>query len=138
LLPVLERIHTLKANRMEAQHLSGMPIANAQDAMQAALHLHHRGVRQVVISLGAQGLAWCDAVGVTGHRAVRPVQMASATGAGDALLSGLVCGQLQALPLEQAVCFAMACAELTLSSPFANSPDLSLDAVQARQQQHNL
>jgi pseudouridine kinase len=138
LLPLLDQLHLLKANRLEAQALSGLPISSPQSAADAARSLHQRGVRQVVISMGADGVVWCDALGAVGHKSVRPVQMASATGAGDALLSGLVCGQLQAMPLEQAVCFAMACAELTLSSPFANSPDLSLDAVQARQQQHNL
>lgn len=139
LLPVLGGIHTLKANRMEAQALCALPIENPQAAMGAALDLHRRGVRNVVISLGAEGVAWCDASGATGHHAVRPVQMASATGAGDALLSGLVHGHLQAMPLKQAVCFAMACAELTLTSPFANAPGLNLAAVQAHleRQQHD-
>ena len=135
LLPVLAQLHTLKANRIEAQALSGCAIGTAQSAMDAALSLHRRGVHNVVISLGAQGAAWCDAQGVTGHRSVRPVQMASATGAGDALLSGLVYGHLHSLPLDLAVGFAMACAELTLSSTFANSPDLSVAAVHAHLEQ---
>ncbi len=138
LLPVLGRLHTLKANRMEAQALSGLSITDAPSAMEAARSLHRRGVHNVVISLGAEGVAWCDAEGRSGHRAARPVQMASATGAGDALLSGLVYGLLQALPLDLAVKQAMACAELTLSSTLANSPNLSVAALQARLQQQYL
>jgi pseudouridine kinase len=132
LLPVLGQLHTLKANRLEAQALSGISINSAQSAADAARNLHQRGVRNVVISLGADGVAWCNASGVVGHRAVRPVQMASATGAGDALLSGLAYGYLQGLPLELSVAWAMACAELTLSSTFANSPLLSVAAVKTR------
>lgn len=138
LLPVLEGIHTLKANRLEAQHLSGVAIADAQTAMASASALRQRGAQRVVISLGAQGVAWCDANGSTGHRAARPVPMASATGAGDALLAGLVYSHLRSMPLEQAVCFAMACAELTLSSPYANAPGLCVDAVRAQLQQQEI
>ncbi len=131
LLPVLGQLHTLNANRMEAQALSGLSIADAPEARAAALALHQRGVQQVVISLGTEGAVWCDAAGITGHRAAQPVAMASATGAGDALLSGLVYGQLQDMPLDLSVAFAMACAELTLSSTFANSPALGVAAVAA-------
>jgi pseudouridine kinase len=136
LLPVLEDLHTLKANRLEAQALSEMPIHGPQSACDAARSLHQRGVRNVVISLGADGVAWCNAQGVVGHRSVHAVTIASATGAGDALLGGLVYGYLQGLPLDQSVEWAMACAELTLSSTFANSPDLSVAAVRARLQAH--
>jgi len=136
LLPVLGALHTLKANRIEAEALSGMAIHTPQDAMAAAHVLHQRGVRNVVVSLGAEGAAWCDATGATGHKAVRPVQMASATGAGDAMLSGLLYAHLHGMPLDRAVPWAMACAELTLSSTFANSPDLNVAAVLARLQHH--
>jgi pseudouridine kinase len=129
LLPVLNGLHTLKANRMEAQALSGLDVNSPASACSAARALHQRGVRQVVISLGAEGVAWCDGTGVTGHRAAQPVRMVNATGAGDALLSGLVYGHLHAMPLDQSVRFAMACAELTLSSTFANAPALCEAAV---------
>jgi pseudouridine kinase len=137
LLPVLKGLHTLKANRMEAQALSGQDISSPASARAAALALHQRGVRQVVISLGADGAAWCDVHGITGHRAARPVSMVSATGAGDALLSGLVYGHLQAMPVDLSVRFAMACAELTLSSTFANAPELCVAAVQAHLDTNN-
>jgi pseudouridine kinase len=132
LLPVLGHLHTLKANRIEAQTLSGMPINNPQTACDAALSLHRRGVRNVVISLGQDGVAWCNADAKVGHKSVRPVKVDSATGAGDALLSGLVYGYMKGLPLELAVPWAMACAELTLASPFANSPELCVESVEAR------
>ncbi len=134
LLPLLHQLHTLKANRLEAQSLSGLEIRSAQSAAEAARSLHQRGVREVVISLGAEGVAWCDAAGVVGHQSARRAQMVSASGAGDALLSGLVYAHLQRMPLDLSVGWAMACAELTLSSPFATSPDLSVAAVEARLQ----
>ena len=127
---VLPQLHTLKANRLEAQALCGRAIASVQEACDAALALHRRGVGRVLISLGAQGVAWCDADGRCGHRAARAVPVLSATGAGDALMSGLVYGHLQGWPLEAALAWAMACAEITLGSPAANAPTLTVQAVQ--------
>ena len=132
LLPHLGQLQLLKANRLEAQSLSGLDIHTPQDAMAAARALQQRGARQVVVSLGAAGAVWCDAGGRTGQQAARPVQVASATGAGDAMLAGLVHGYVQGLPLAESVDWAMACAELCLSSTFANSPDLGVAAVRAR------
>ena len=132
---VLAQLHTLKANRLEAQALCGRAIASVQEACDAALALHRRGVGRVLISLGAQGVAWCDADGRCGHRAARAVPVVSATGAGDALMSGLVYGHLQGWPLQEALAWAMACAEITLASTAANAPALSVQAVQNYMQQ---
>ena len=133
--PVLPQLHTLKANRLEAQALCGRAIASVQEACDAALALHRRGVGRVLISLGAQGVAWCDADGRCGHRAARAVPVVSATGAGDALMSGLVYGHLQGWPLQEGLAWAMACAEITLASTAANAPALSVQAVQNYVQQ---
>ena len=74
LLPVLGQVHTLKANRLEAQALCGHAISSAQAACAAALALHRMGAGRVVISLGADGAAWCDADGRCGHRAAPPAR----------------------------------------------------------------
>ena len=67
IVPCLPRIHTLKVNRLEVQMLSSMVVDTVDDARAAALQLHRRGVRQMVVSLGEQGVCWCDAAGVTGY-----------------------------------------------------------------------
>jgi len=131
LIPHLSRIHTLKVNQLEAQALSGLLSDTVEAACMAAAHLHQCGVRQVVISLGAQGVCWCDAEGTTGHSRPAQVAVVSTSGAGDALLAGLVHAHLQGMPLAQAVEMAMVCAELTLSSKFANYPQLCPSMVQA-------
>ncbi len=132
LLPWLGRIHTLKANRLEAQILSGLTIDEPEKAEMAALRLHQNGVQNVVISLGASGVSWCNARGVTGSRSADQLEIVNTTGAGDALLAGLVWGHLSGLALARAVEIAMICADITLSSPCANAPDLSAEAVYSR------
>lgn len=132
LLPVLSLVHTLKVNRIEAQALCGAVVVTVEDAQRAALALHGMGVQRVVLSLGALGVAWCDADGSTGVQAAASVPVVNTTGAGDALLAGLVHAHALGLSLSQSVEYAMACAEITLSSTFANSPELSHAAVQTR------
>jgi pseudouridine kinase len=125
LMPWLARLHTLQVNRFEAQALTGLFVRDAQQARLAALRLHQLGVANVVLTLGGQGVAWCDAQGETGHRAAAPVDVVNTTGAGDAVMAGLVHAYLHGLSLAQAVVFAMTCAELTVASPYANAPGLS-------------
>jgi pseudouridine kinase len=130
--PWLPRIHTLKVNRLEAQALSGMVVHSLDDADHAARRLHQLGVRNVVLSLGELGVCWTDAQGRSGFRRAGRVDVVNTSGAGDALLAGLVHAHRCSMPLDVAVEFAMACAELTLSSTFANTPELSVTAVNRR------
>ena len=130
---LLAGVHTLKVNQLEALALSGLPSQSVAEAQAAALALHRQGVRHVVVSMGARGVCWCDEAGVLGARAVTPIDVVNSSGAGDALLAGLVHAHLAGQPLVEAVPFAMACAELTLTTTFSNYPDLSVSAVQARQ-----
>jgi pseudouridine kinase len=132
LVSVLGRVHTLKVNRIEAQALCGAVVDTVDDARRAALALHGMGVQRVVLSLGALGVAWCDADGSTGVRAATAVPVVNTTGAGDALLAGLVHAHALGLSLPRSVEYAMACAEITLSSTFANALDLSHAVVQSR------
>ena len=82
-----------------------------------------------MVTLGTEGAVWCNSRGETGHRPARPVAVGTTSGAGDALLAGLVYGQVQGWELPQALAWAMACAEITLQSMDANAAGLSVAAV---------
>ncbi len=133
LLPWLSTLHTLKVNALEAQALCGFSVVSAAQAMAACQHLQALGVGRVVISLGADGVVWCDADGAAGHCLAAPVAVVNVSGAGDALLAGLVHGHQQGWTLAQSVEFAVVCAEVTLSSASANAPDLTVANLLARQ-----
>lgn len=130
-LPWLSSVYLLKVNQREAAVLSGQRVETVHEACLAASALHRAGAKQVVVSLGGLGVCWCDADGQTGHLSAGTVAVVNTSGAGDALLAGLVLGCSEGLPLPQAVRQAMACAEITLASPHANSPHLSLTALRA-------
>ena len=128
LRPWLAQIHTLKLNRLEAQALSGLPVNSPAEIEAAARALHGQGVAQVAVSLGAQGLFFYSATH-RGWQAALPVSVLNTTGAGDALLAGLLHSHLHHSALPEAARFAAACAALTLTTPTANHPDLSVALV---------
>ncbi|OYT93852.1 MAG: kinase [Burkholderiales bacterium PBB3] len=133
LRPWLAKLHTLKVNSLEAQALCGFTVVSRADAVAACQYLQSLGVGQVVISLGADGVVWSDDQGSAGHCPAAPVSVVNVSGAGDALLAGLVHGHQSAWALAQSVEFAVACAEVTLGSASANAPDLTVATVLARQ-----
>jgi len=130
LLPWLSRVHTLKANRIEAQALTGLPVADDAGVLAAANRLHEQGVRQVVLSLGERGVYWSEQAGASGWQAAVEIGVVNATGAGDAMMAGLMHGFMHGRPLAQAVIFGTGCAALTLTSHQANHVNLSEAAVQ--------
>ncbi len=130
LLPWLEQVHTLKANRLEAQALTDRIVDTDDDVVAAARWLHERGVCQVVLSLGGRGFYWSDRAGAAGWQSATAVAVVNATGAGDALMAGLMHRFLEGACLQDAVGFAAGCAALTLTAPQANHLNLSIATVQ--------
>ena len=131
LRPWLAQLHTLKLNRAEAQTLCGMEVASLEQAHAAAAWFVQQGVRTLSLSLGELGLCWHSATGARGLQAAIKVKAVNASGAGDALLAGLVHAHLAGWPLAQAMPFASACAALTMQSESANHAGLSVAAVRA-------
>ena len=135
----LAQVQVLKLNRLEAKALTGLAIDSLADAQRAAHWCWQRGVRHTVLSLGEQGVCWVDATGQAGHLAAPNLQIANTNGAGDALLAGVIYGQLAGFLWPQSVQWGMSCAALTLAGPTANTPYLTAQAVTAAilQQERN-
>lgn len=128
--PWLAHVHLLKVNRLEAQALCQFGIHSDADIERAAQTLHTLGVEQVVLSLGERGVYWSTRQGDRGWHSAVPTAVVNATGAGDALMAGLVHAFVAQQDLRSAIPFALGCAALTLASEHANHPALSVAAVE--------
>lgn len=133
--PWLAHVHLLKVNRLEAQALCRFDIHNDSDIERAAQCLLSLGVQHVVLSLGERGVYWsaknphnAQNAGQGWHRAL-PCTVVNATGAGDALMAGLVHAFVDGQDPRAAIPFALACAAVTLGSEHANYPALSAETV---------
>ncbi|MCL6271511.1 PfkB family carbohydrate kinase [Sansalvadorimonas sp. 2012CJ34-2] len=129
LKPWLSHIHCLKPNRMEASLLWGKAIETQEDLESCADWFHQQGVKQIFISLGEEGLFASN-----GERQLNviptPVEVVSCSGAGDALMAGLVHSHLNQFDLLQTANFAQACASLALEHHSTINPAISAGMVQ--------
>ena len=131
LLPALPRLHALKPNALEAEALTGVPVTDAATAEAAARRLTDRGVRQVFVTLGKQGVLCADANGAA-FIPGPPVRLVNATGAGDAFTAALAWAQLNGLGLIESTRAGMTAAAITVESPDAVSRDISPEAIEKR------
>lgn len=113
LLPILPRLHTLKANRMEAQALTGQ--SDPERAMKALLRA---GVTRAVISLGAEGLL-CGEGDRLFRRPSASAAVVDATGAGDSLTAALAVGLAKGLGPEECADLGTRAAAVALAHPGA-------------------
>ena len=131
LAPILEHIHTLKPNKIEAELLSGVSIRDEQSLFAAADALLARGVQRVFISLGERGILAAGG----GERLLQkpyPARMVNATGAGDALTAALAWAQLRGESLAGSARLGAAAAAIAVESGQTVNPALSAQSVLAR------
>ena len=130
LKPVLGRLTALKPNRMEAELLSGVRIRCDADAALAAKKMLETGLRQVYISLGADGLYAADREGHTARAACPKVQVANATGGGDAMAAALAAGIARGWPLEECARLAAGAGALACTAETTIHPGMSWENIE--------
>ncbi|MFJ3052901.1 1-phosphofructokinase [Pseudomonas nitroreducens] len=104
----------IKPNEQELGDACGKPAGSAAELVAQVESLRARGIEQVVLSQGAEGVRWYGPQGV--WQAVPPrVEVASTVGAGDSLLAGMVHGLLAGWPPERVLRQATAVAALAVT-----------------------
>ncbi|MGM9615583.1 MAG: PfkB family carbohydrate kinase [Oscillospiraceae bacterium] len=115
----LGRIHTLKANRMEAEMLAGR--IEPEDC---AGVLMDAGVKRVVISLSGDGVL-CGTEGAIFRLPASGMPVVDTTGAGDSLTAALAVGLAHGLSLEECAALGMQAAGITMGRTGAVTKELS-------------
>jgi ribokinase len=99
---LLNQVAILTPNESEAQRLTGIEVVDERSARAAGEKLLARGVRDVVITMGAHGALWVGRSESHCFSAV-PVEAIDTTAAGDAFNGGLACGLAAGQSLEAAI-----------------------------------
>ena len=97
----------VKPNIDELRQLTGKSLPDEAALEQAARQLLGHGTRLVVISMGEQGAMFIDPT-TTLIALPPPVQVKSTVGAGDAMVAGIIAGQVQELNLANCARLATA------------------------------
>ena len=97
----------VKPNIHEFEAFIGHPLSNEQEVVAAARTLIDRGIELVVISMGKEGACFVTA---TESVMARPpeIEVKSTVGAGDAMVAGILSGQLEKLSLGECARLATA------------------------------
>jgi ribokinase len=107
----------LTPNETEAATLTGIPVTDLVSAEKAATALLARGVRNVILTLGAQG-ALIKNQTLTRHiLAVNAGPVVETTGAGDAFNGGLATAFAEGMDLVDATHFACVVAGISVTRP---------------------
>ncbi|QLB20768.1 ribokinase [Vespertiliibacter pulmonis] len=114
---LLAQIDMITPNETETEILTGIKVYDDQTAFQAAQYFHQFGIRQVLITLGSNGVYVSDRNSnkqgeiVQGFR----VKAVDTTAAGDTFNAGIVTGLLEGKTLEESIIFAHAAAALSVT-----------------------
>lgn len=122
---ILPKLTLLKVNQDEARAILDSAETDPEKLAKALLGA---GVDEVLLSLGSQGVLFANAE-YSQRKACHPSSSVSDSGAGDALLAGYLSARQQNKNLDQSLSFALACAAMTLESPHANHPELTVQNV---------
>lgn len=111
---LLGQLDWLVVNEIEAAALAGMPVPGPAEARAVAEQLRRRGPRQVLVTLGAEGLVLAGPEGTLALPAPR-VQAVDTTGAGDTVVGALAAALAAGRPLREALTRAQAAAALAVT-----------------------
>lgn len=119
---------TIKLNRHEAEYLSDMTITSRGDLARAGSYFISRGVRNVFITLGSEGL-YFKSDDTSEYISSPRVHVINATGAGDAFMAGLVYSRLNSFPLHDSAIYSMGSAIVALSHENTINPTISVESI---------
>lgn len=125
------RFHTIKPNRIEAELLSGIRISDEASLARAGQWFCDQGVKRVFISLGETG-AYYKSASEEGIVPARPVEILSATGAGDAFSAAILLGHVRGLSAKETAKMGIACSSVAMEARTAVNPGICIDAIRKR------
>ena len=132
LVGCLNRLHTIKPNLYETERLLDMSLKTSQDVMAAAEKFLSLGLKEVFISMGAEGM--CCASETVGPFLVSTcgTSLVNATGGGDAVMAMLVQGFVEGRNIRERASLAMAAGAIAVESEEAVNPAMCMENVRKK------
>ena len=104
----------VKPNDEELADLVGQELSTFEQCQRAAQALSSKGIDNVVVSMGAEGVMWLNQDQLLRSAPPR-MNVVSTVGAGDTLVAGMCWGHMQAMPNNEILRFATALSALAVS-----------------------
>lgn len=121
---LVKYFHTIKPNRLEAEVLCGFKIENNEDLKKAAEYFLSLGVKNVFISLDADGIYYKNCKEV-GKISTNNIEVKNVTGAGDSFVAGVGYGYMNNMSIKDTVKYAIAMSTITITHEDTINPSMS-------------
>jgi ribokinase len=125
---LLTQVDYLVVNESEAEALAGIAVADDASAERAADALRAKGVRNVLVTLGARGVCWRGDAG-NGRRDARTVVAVDTTAAGDTFVGGFAAARAAGASMDDAVDFGQRAAAISVTRHGAQTSIPTRDEV---------
>ena len=112
---ILGCLDFLTPNETELNTLTGMAADTEEEIEKAAGSLLAKGVKNVLVTIGARGAMLCNAQGSKIYPTFTHLKPVDTTAAGDTFNGGLAVGLAEGMELEQAIRFANAAAAISIT-----------------------
>jgi pseudouridine kinase len=125
---LIGNIHTLKSNTLEIEAITGMAVKDENDLRKNCEFLMSKGVKKIFITLGKNGVFYCDDKSMR-HIKANNIVPVNTTGAGDAFMAALVYCHLNDMNIDESAKFATAASVLALSHESTINPNMSVENI---------
>lgn len=120
----------LKPNRTELENLSGVKIKDNSDLLKACTKLLDKGLEKIYVSLSKDGILYVDKQGNKIKKKLKPVNnMVNASGAGDALMAGIIYGEINNSDIHNTIDYGLAAGIAAITSKETVNENLSIDLL---------
>lgn len=126
---IIGKFHTIKANKIEAEILSGIKIKKESDLEKVAEFFIALGVKQIFISLGEEGVYFASKKKNIKMNAFK-ANVVNTTGAGDAFMAGVIYSYLKGYGIEETIKFAIGAGAIATESEETISKEMSVQKIQ--------
>ena len=128
---LIKYFHTIKPNRFETEALCGFKIETNDDLKQAGRFFIEQGVKNVFISLDADGIYYITSEGEEGTLACcEAIEVKNVTGAGDSFVAGIGYGYMNNLNIKDTLKYSVAMSIITITHEETINPKISHELVE--------
>lgn len=127
--PLLQDVHTLKPNFLEAAVLCGKDINSKTPAQTLGRHLLDTGLKRVYLSMGSEGVLYMDKHQNQKHIG-KQVNVINTTGAGDAYMAALAFAYMRNFSTKKTLAFASAASTMAVLSRETINRELSAEKIE--------
>ncbi|MGL4402225.1 MAG: carbohydrate kinase [Fusobacteriaceae bacterium] len=124
----LDKIHTLKCNKIEAEILNKIKITDEKSLKESAEFFLNKGVNQIFISLGEEGVLYANKDEMGKINAIK-TKILNATGAGDSFMGAIVYSYINKDNIRDSAITGVAAATITIQSEKTVSELLTVENI---------